>query len=452
MFRKFANLFKPAPAIPRLPQDEIDAKYPKFRWQILESTFIGYSVFYLVRNNFPLVSKEIGQALSYSKEQIGDILAVTAIAYGIGKFLMGALSDRSNPRIFMPFGLLLTAGLNFCFGFSENYHMHLLLWTLNGLVQGMGWPPCGRSLGHWYSLKERGTVFAFWNISHNVGGGLVGIIAAYSASFFGWQYAFFIPGIICVFASVYLFARLRDTPQSVGLPSIEEYRNDFPAPENDPLLGEISPVDPANAEKELTSYDLIVENVLKNKIIWIFAIANLFVYMVRYSLLDWGPTYLKEIKGATLTSGGASTFIYEFAGIGSTLLMGWVSDKTGGRRGMVSLLCLIPILFAFVGIIVTPPGFLWIDLTLFAVIGFFIYPPVMLLGVAALDFTSKKAVGTAAGFIGLFGYVFGRTIQAKAIGYLSEHYSWSIALWFIFFSCIGAILLLSFTWRLKPKS
>lgn len=437
MLQKFFSLFKPAPEIPRLSEEEIKKKYPKFRWQILESTFVGYAVFYFVRNNFPLVSKEVGEALSYSKGQIGDILAMTAIAYGAGKFIMGALSDRSNPRIFMPFGLLLTAILNFAFGFSESYYTHLFLWTLNGLVQGMGWPPCGRSLGHWYSVRERGTVFAFWNVAHNVGGGLIGMIAAYSAAYLGWQYAFFIPGVISVLTAIYLFIRLRDTPQSVGLPPIEEYKNDYPESK-------------VSHEVELSTYELVVEYVLKNKFIWIFAISNLFVYMVRYSLLDWGPTYLKEVKGASLEKGGASTFIYEFAGIGSTLLIGWISDKTGGRRGMVSLLCMIPIFFAFIGIMITPPGHLWIDLTLFGVIGFFIYPPVMLLGVAGLDFTSKKAVGTAAGFIGLFGYL-GRTIQGKALGYLSENYSWTEALGFILVSAVMAIVLLSFTWKLKPK-
>lgn len=431
------KIFNPPPPKPRLSQEEIERKYPKLRWQILESTFIGYAVFYLVRNNFPIVSKEMGDALQYSKEQIGDMLAATAVAYGLGKFFMGALSDRSNPRVFMPVGLFLTALLNFVFGFAENYWVHLLLWTLNGFVQGMGWPPCGRSLGHWFSVRERGTMFAIWNISHNVGGGLVGMVAAYSASWFGWRYAFFVPGIIAIFCSFYLYARLRDTPQSEGLPPIEEYKNDYPESK-------------VSHEKELGTYELVVQYVLKNKYIWLFSFANLFVYIVRYSLLDWGPTYLKESKGASLESGGLSTFVYEFAGIGSTLLMGWVSDKLGGKRGLVSFLCMIPIYLAILGILFTPPGYIWIDMVLFGIVGFFIYPPVMLLGVSGLDFTSKKAVGTAAGFIGLFGYL-GRMVQGKALGYLAGNYSWDIALWFVIGCTFLAIFLLSYTWKLKPR-
>jgi OPA family glycerol-3-phosphate transporter-like MFS transporter len=131
--------------------------------------------------------------------------------------------------------------------------------------------------------------------------------------------------------------------------------------------------------------------------------------------------------------------------------MGWLSDKAGGRRGMVSVLCMVPVFLAFGGILYAPPGMLWLDLTLFGIIGFFIYPPVMLLPVMGLDFTSKKAVGTAAGFIGLFGYL-GRTVQGKGIGTLAERYGWNAAFYGILASTLLGILLLSWTWNLKPQA
>src|SRR5262245_52485817 len=163
-------IFRPAPHRALLPEEEVRRSYPKLRWQVLESTFIGYATFYLVRNNLPVVSREMAGALHYGKSEVGDLLAATAIAYGAGKFLLGTVSDRSNPRTFMAAGLVLTALCNVAFGASTGYGMHLFLWTLNGLVQGMGWGPCGRSLGHWFSVRERGSIFAVWNIAHNVGG------------------------------------------------------------------------------------------------------------------------------------------------------------------------------------------------------------------------------------------------------------------------------------------
>lgn len=83
----------------------------------------------------------------------------------------------------------------------------------------------------------------------------------------------------------------------------------------------------------------------------------------------------------------------------------------------------------------------------------------MLLGVAGLDLTSKKAVGTAAGFIGLFGYI-GRTIQAKGFGWIADHFGklygpefgWDMVIWSIIAVTLIAIILLAFTWNVKPKA
>ena len=445
---KIKAFFAPAPPIERLPDEKVKKLYPKYRWNIIESTFIGYATFYIVRNNLSTVAKDMENVLFYDYSMIGNILAISAITYGIGKFLMGSLSDRSNVRRFMPFGLLLTAACNFAFGGIVSYPVHLALWALNGFIQGMGWPPCGRSIGHWYSVRERGTIFAIWNIAHNIGGGLAGVIAANAAAKWGWQSAFYVPGILAVICAVYLFWRLRDTPQSVGLPPIEEYKDDYTEYEREHGL----------KEKELSTKELFIDNIFKNRLLWLAAMANFFVYIARYSMLDWGPVYLREIKGATLEGGGIAILMLEFGGIPSTLLFGWLSDKLEGRRAMVSLLCMIPILGAFWGILVNPPGNLWFDMTMLAIVGFFVYPPVMMLGVMGLDFTSKKAVGTAAGFIGMFGYM-GRTVQAKGFGWMADHFTplygkefaWELVIYAILGCTLMSIILLSFSWNVKPK-
>ncbi len=158
------------------------------------------------------------------------------------------------------------------------------------------------------------------------------------------------------------------------------------------------------------------------------------------------------MKHATLAGGGIGVFVLEFSGIPSTILMGWLSDRLGGRRGMVSMLCMIPIFFAFVGLRLNPAGNLYLDMVFLGVIGFFVYPPVMLLGVAALDMTSKKAVGAAAGFVGLWGYI-GRTAQAKGLGWMAQNpaYGWDGVMYTIYGATIVSILLLACTWKIRPR-
>ncbi|MEK7674287.1 MAG: MFS transporter [Verrucomicrobiota bacterium] len=378
MVKALLDWFRPARPIPRLPADEVERLYPRYRWQIFESAFLGYAMFYVVRNNLAVVAKEMAAELQYDKSMVGDILAATAMAYGIGKLLMGYLADCSNPRKFIAVGLLLSASVNFVFGASHNYGMHLFLWTMNGLIQGMGYGPCARGLGHWYTCQERGRIFGVWNMSHNVGGGAVGIVAAWCAHHYGWPSAFYVPGLIATLGAFYLFWRMRDTPPSVGLPPVEEYRNEYP------------PEEEVHDENNLRFREILVRYILNNKALWLIAITNFFVYIARYSMLDWGPTYLKEKKGASILEGGFSTLLIEFAGAAGMLIMGWVSDRFDGRRGMVSAVCMFPLVLAFAGILFTPPGFLWLDLTLLAVIGFLVYVPVMMLGVMSLDLILLK--------------------------------------------------------------
>jgi OPA family glycerol-3-phosphate transporter-like MFS transporter len=225
----------------------------------------------------------------------------------------------------------------------------------------------------------------------------------------------------------------------VGLPPIEEYHNDYPA------------IESKDSEKELDTHDLLVNYILRNPYIWLFACANFFVYIARYGMLDWGPYYLQEVKHASLVEGGGSTAALEFSAIFSTILMGWLSDRVGGRRGMISVFCMIPVFLAYLGIIYSPDNKLWIDMVLFGVIGFFVYPAILLLVVSALDYTSKKAVGTAAGFIGLFGYL-GRVTESKGIGILVDRYhNWNVALYAIMASAFMGIVLLSWMWKLSPR-
>ena len=117
---------------------------------------------------------------------------MNAIAYGFSKFVMASISDRSNAQRFLPLGLILAA-ISMMFMIvpvqwigADNKGLAItLMAVLNFLVgwfNGMGWPPCGRVMTHWFSIKERGTWMSFWNCAHNVGGALVGPMAVYGAA------------------------------------------------------------------------------------------------------------------------------------------------------------------------------------------------------------------------------------------------------------------------------
>ncbi len=79
-------------------------------------------------------------------------------------------------------------------------------------------------------------------------------------------------------------------------------------------------------------------------------------------------------------------------------------------------------------------------------IGFFVYGPIMLIGVHALDLAPKKAAGTAAGFTGLFGYVGGAVAANIVIGMVVDAAGWDAGFTLIAAACALAIGLIAIAW------
>jgi OPA family glycerol-3-phosphate transporter-like MFS transporter len=435
-------LFRPAPHLAPLPKEKIDAAYRRYRWQVMLTIFFGYASFYLVRKNFSLAKPYLIDELHFSKADVGLIAAGLSVAYGLSKFVMGNISDRSNPRYFMAVGLILSGVINLFFGSFGSLWILVALWTLNGWVQGMGWPPCGRTITHWFSDRERGTKFAVWNIAHNVGGGIIGPIGSLAIVLFaGWSSLFWAPGVLAIAGGLLILVFLRDTPQSVGLPPIEEYKQDFPETAVD------------DRERELSSKEILLKYVLNNRALWVIAIANVFVYVVRYGVLDWAPTYLTAVKGASHETSRWQFFLYEYAGIPGTLLAGWMSDRFfHGRRAPMSVFYMVVVTAAVLVYWFNPAGRAWVDSAALFAIGFFIYGPVMLIGVAAVDLVPKKAAGTAAGFTGLFGYMGGAVIAEIGIGKIVDVSGWNGGFALLIVSCVAAIVLLAMTWNVHDRS
>jgi MFS transporter, OPA family, glycerol-3-phosphate transporter len=172
-----------------VPSESVDREYKRHRRSVYAGIFIGYAAYYLVRNNLALAIPDIlREHPQYTKADLGWALTGTSISYGISKFLMGSVSDRSNPKYFLPLGLLLSCALMAVSGLFKAIYASLalviVLQIANGWVQGMGWPPSGKTMVHWFSTKERGRVVSFWNVGHNVGGGLVATFAVLGVSLF----------------------------------------------------------------------------------------------------------------------------------------------------------------------------------------------------------------------------------------------------------------------------
>lgn len=441
------GFLKPPAHSDPLPDSDVDATYRRLRLQVFVGIFLGYAGYYLVRKNFSLAMPYLIEQ-GYSRTDLGLALSGVAIAYGLSKFIMGNVSDRSNARAFMTLGLLCSSLVMIFMGTvpvaTSSVSIMFVLLMVNGWFQGMGWPPSGRVMVHWFSPGERGTKMAIWNVAHNIGGGMVGPIAILAMAVFAdWHSILYVHGFFSLGIAVVIFLLVRDTPQSEGLCTIEKHRDDYPKTFE---YGD-------SHEKELSARTIFLEYVLNNKFLWTIAVANAFVYFVRYGVLDWAPTYLSEVKGFSFEQSGWAYAFYEFAGIPGTLICGWLSDKVfNGRRAPVSIAYMLLTLICVVTYWQNPPGNPNLDIAMLIGIGFFIYGPIMLIGVQALDLAPKKAAGTAAGFTGLFGYVGGAVSANIVIGMVVDSTGWDAGFALIAGACVVAMILISFTWRAEQRA
>lgn len=413
--------------------------YRSWQIRILYSLTFGYAAFYLVRQNFNFAIPVLVEEFGYTRAELGYIAAIWQIVYGVGKFINGYISDRSNARVFMSVGLLGSALTCLLMGFSNGYWFFTVIWAINAWVQSMGWPPVAKLLPRWFSPTELGTVWGITNISHQVGGAVVAALSGILIPLYGWQSFFILPALFSLVMAGFLFERLRDTPKSLGLESIEVHRGIVKAEDEiDDDNNDVSPME-------------VIKTLVKSRNLWYVCLGNMFLYIVRMGVLTWAPTFLKESKGAAFVTSGLQVAGFDIAGMVGGITAGWLSDKVfKGRRGPVSFFFMIALVFALIYFWAVPPGHHYLNALAMIFVGFFVYGPQVLVGVAAADFASKKTVGMAVGVTGTFAYV-GSAISGIIVGWLADNYGWNAGFIFFIGAAVMSCLCFAMTWSARSS-
>ncbi len=412
-FPAFLRFLEPDPAVPITMTDPVEIKTTYRHWQkrILISSIIGYALFYIVRKNLSSAMPAIGKELGITKTDLGLFLTLHGLLYGVSKFLHGFLGDRSNARTLMATGLILSAVMNVCFGFSSAVITFGIFWMLNGWVQGMGFPPCARLMTHWFSPHELATKMSFWNISHSLGGGIAVVLGGYLVGY-GWRLCFIVPAILAFLGAIFVLRTMRDTPPSLGLPEVEgTARKPADGKEHNPVVAD-------------DYWVFLRTKVFNNPYLRIVSLATFFVYTVRYSVLDWGPTFLSETKHIQIQNAGWMVFSFEVSGIAGMLLSGWLTDRFFEGRGV--RMCVLFMALAGVSMLAfwkLSGQSAFLSTVLLCSTGFFIYGPQALIGTISANLGTKRAAAAAVGLTSIFGYA-STALSGVGLGKLVETRGW----------------------------
>ena len=472
---------------------EQQKKFKYWQWRTIAGTMIGYIFFYLIRKNFSFAMPGLTADFGITKATLGGVLSAAGFLYGLSKLINGMLADRINGRWHMVTGLAVSTATAFVIGYGAEIITALTgvpagstpefvgkftillsaLWIVNNIFQGCGFPPCSRLIPRWVPANELSTKMSIWNTSHSIGAGLAGVLCGViimghmgvdasanaevvdmiaanlkeapesievisKAQHFGaWKWAFIIPGIIAAAGVFITAAILRDTPKSVGLPELEDGKKD-----GEPEVKE--------SQAEISAF--IRKHVWQNPVIWGLALADFFVYIIRFAVLDWGPTFLQEHCGMTAGWAASTVIIFELFGVVGMLAAGWISDKVfSGRASRTCLFCMLGALVAILGFISlqTAGASPVILLFVLALAGAFIYGPQALIGVIASNHATRKASATANGIIGFVSYV-SVLVSGWGFGKIADsQYGWhGVFIAMVVMAIIGALIFVPM-WKMK---
>ena len=132
------KFLKPSPDATNLvPKDKIPSVYRRKQTGVILATCFTYLAYYIIRLIFTTEQKPVMKEYGFNIGQIGLILSTFGIGYGVAKLFMGGLSDKSNTRVFLAFGLYLSCIFNAFLAFTKNFYLILFLMLLISITQAM---------------------------------------------------------------------------------------------------------------------------------------------------------------------------------------------------------------------------------------------------------------------------------------------------------------------------
>lgn len=436
----------------------MNPRYERWRRITFGITWLIYATFYFTRQAFDVAKAAFeGSAVSLTREQMGNVNSTYSTVYMLGQFAFGSLGDKFGPRRILLFGIALSVAAAAVGGFTVSYWTFMGLAVFQGVAQSTGWSNVNKTMSAWFSLRERGRVVGWWCTCYSLGPAIALLFGGAMMKLFSrtqtgadgtpkvveyWPAAFWSAAAVLGVVGVLAWFLLRDRPEDVGLPPIEQYHGE---PES--LLDDESPSEPA-PEGSST----IIREVLSSPSIWLLAVAYFFVKLTRYVFIFWGPLYVKESLGSDASTSAFTAAAMPIGGVVGVIAIGYVSDLLFQSRrapaAMLSLLATAAVLL--VGL--TRLESAWAMAAFFFCVGAFLFgPDSVISATASMDFGTKRCAGTAIGFVngvGSIGGIFGGFLP----GMITTGNDWSTLFRVLLIGLVISACVLAPLWRRKPPT
>jgi sugar phosphate permease len=375
------------------------------QWTMVGLMVIGYAGYYVCRSDYsvslPLLITDLsarGMSPAAAKVRLGGIASLAVLAYALGKFVSGALADRTGGRRNFLGGMAGSILCTIAFALGGGVPIFTIAWIMNRLVQSTGWVGMVTLTSKWFSYSQYGTAMGVISLSYLLGdAGARAFMGALIAHGFGWRGVFAaaaaVLGVLFVINAIWL----RESPETP--PSDSPY----------------AIVPPKEAESG------VIAALIKSPAFWLACVLSLGFTLMRETFNTWTPTFFTEAASLSPAAAAAQSAWFPVLGAVSVVLAGTASDRLG--RGGRARIMFCGLLATVVLLLLLAHSRLW-PVGLVAAIGFAMLGPYSYLaGATSLDFGGQRASATTCGIIDGVGYL-GGVLSGDSMARVSVALGW----------------------------
>lgn len=408
----------------------------RYRWAVFAVLAAGYFFVYFHRMSVSVVGSDIVADVGGS---IGFLSSVYFWTYTAMQIPCGLLTDRFGPRIVSTVFLLVASVGSLITSFGGSFAAMVAGKMLIAVGMAVVYVPLMKLVSVWFPKRDyavlSGVVIAVGNVGAIAASGPLSLLA----DAVGWRDVFLILGAVTMVLALACALVIRDHPNNMGLPSMEEAEKE--------LNGSDEGDDSAGRVPVLKGLRIVVSG---GRRFWPCALAYFLVYgAIMVYQGTWAIKYFDTVYGFALSAAWMITAlgigkIFTTLAIGALTTRGIVKSKKNVMiAGTAAFTVLWAVIFLFAGRIDS----YWFWFVVSFLFGFFG-------GFMTLTFTSVKEwypiaiSGTAVSATNIFlflGASVGTTVSGWIIGttYTLENFS---AVWglMLLFSVLAVMLLLVF--------
>ncbi|MHC1680379.1 MAG: MFS transporter [Methanomassiliicoccales archaeon] len=203
---------------------------PWNRWTIFGIMGLTYFLVYFHRVSPAVLATDLQESFGVGLTAVAILSSAYFYAYMVMQLPCGVLTDRWGPRrtvctftALSALGALVTA-------LASSFEMVVAGRIMIGLGVAMVYIPTLKVLSSWFRKDEFSTLTGVLLMVGNVGGLAAAWPLAAMSELAGWRQVFLALAVLTAVLTWLMWLLVRDRPQDVGLPAVEEMENDEKVP------------------------------------------------------------------------------------------------------------------------------------------------------------------------------------------------------------------------------